>query len=186
MICFIAMMVMLIVHVQTLVMFNQREMTVQGNDSGSPAHMEIDSRQSSTSSWLKRNYLLANKQKVDLTGQTIDGTLYNNSGDTVREWGLRINIAGDCFINQAWTGDVEIHQFAGTEHEAVQIINLQNYSLENLTLQYQHDGDLLIPLQKGGLHPLSSESAEFGNAAGQRRFGHNRHDLLLYRRAGSV
>ncbi len=31
--CFIAMMVMFVVHVQILVMFNRREVTVRGNDS---------------------------------------------------------------------------------------------------------------------------------------------------------
>ena len=91
-ICLLAMIVMFIVHVQVLVMFNQREMTVQGNDSGSSARMEIDVRGSSTSSWLKRDFTLTDERKADLTGQTIDGTLYNNSGDAIREWTLRINI----------------------------------------------------------------------------------------------
>lgn len=148
-ICLVSTLVMFIVHVQVLVVFNQREQTVRGNDSSSSAYMDIDTRDSSTSSWLKRDFPLKEGETVDLTGQTIDATLYNKSGDTIREWGLRIDIVGDCFINQAWTGELEIHQFTGTDKEAVQKLNLQNYKLEDVKLQYQFDGDLLIPLQRG-------------------------------------
>ena len=59
MICFIAMLIMFIVHVQILVTFNQRKLTVQGKDSGSSAYMDIDAREGSTSSWQKRDdYLI--------------------------------------------------------------------------------------------------------------------------------
>ena len=148
-ICLIVMVVMFIVHVQILVTFNRQETNVHGNDSTSRAYMEIDPRSNSTSSWLKRDFALSADQTADLTGQTVDQTLYNNSGDTIRDWGLRINIAGDCFINQAWTGEVEIHQFVESGAEAVQRLNLQDYRLEDVTLAYRYDGDLLIPLQKG-------------------------------------
>ena len=148
-ICFIAMLIMFVVHIQILVMFNQREVTVHGNDSDSNAYMAIDSRANATSKWQKRDFSLTEDRTVDLNGQTIDGTMYNNSGDTIKEWGLRINITGDCFINQAWNGLVEIHQYVGTDREAVQKFNLQDYALEDVKLEYRHDGDLLIPLQRG-------------------------------------
>ncbi len=67
----------------------------------------------------------------------------------IRDWKLRVNITGDCFINQCWTGTVEIHQFVAGGNEAVQTLNLQDYVLEDVKLQYLYDGDLLIPLQKG-------------------------------------
>ena len=147
--CFIAMLIMFIVHVQLLVMFNRQELNVHGNSSGSKAYMEIDARANSTSKWLKRDFPLAEDRTVDLTGQTIDETLYNNSGDLIKDWGLRINIHGDCFINQTWTGDVEIHQFVQSGHEKVQRLDLQDYHLDEVTLEYRHDGDLLIPLEAG-------------------------------------
>ena len=118
-ICLIAMLIMFIAHIQILVMFNQHILTVQGNDRGSNISMEIDPRESSTSRWQKRDFPLTEDRTVDLIGETIDGSLSNNSGDTMRDWQLRINIKGDCFINQAWTGEVEIHQFVGTDREAV-------------------------------------------------------------------
>ena len=148
-ICFFLMLVMLIVHVQILVAFNRQTVNVHGNDSSSNAYMEINSRENSTSSWLKRGFRMKNNPPVDLTGQTIDQNLYNNSGDVIQEWSLRINITGDCFINQAWNGEVEIHQYTGSKQEAVQKLNLQDYVLEDVKLDYFYDGDLLIPLQEG-------------------------------------
>lgn len=140
---------MLVVHIEGMVRFNRREIQIHGNDSTGLAQMEIDARADSTSTWLKRSFVMDNGSEVDLTGQTIDGTLRNQSRDTLRDWELRINITGDCFINQAWNGEVEIHQFTGTDKEVVQRMNLQNYQLEDVTFEYRYDGDLLIPLQQG-------------------------------------
>lgn len=112
------MLVMFVFHVQILVTFNQQEMSVHGNDSSQKAYMEIDSRGNSTSRWEKRDFSLTGDKTVSLIGETIDQTLHNNSGDMIRDWSLRITIAGDCFINQCWTGEVEIHQ-AGEDGEAV-------------------------------------------------------------------
>ena len=148
-ILFVVMLVLFIVHVQILVHFNRQVVTVHGNDNSGSSYMEINDRENSTSSWLKRGFQLTEDKTVDLTGQTVDETLYNNSGDVIQNWGLQINITGDCFINQAWNGEVEIHQFTGSEDETVQRLNLQDYKLEDIQLQYQFDGDLLIPLKTG-------------------------------------
>ena len=145
---FVVMLVMFVVHVQILVNFNRQVLNVHGNDSSSKSYMEINDRDNSTSSWLKRGFRLTEGRTVNLTGQTVDETLYNNSGDVIQEWGLQININDDCFINQAWSGEVEIHQFAESGG-TVQRLNLQDYKLEDVQLQYQYDGDLLIPLKKG-------------------------------------
>ncbi len=148
-ILFFLSLMMLVIHIESLIRFNSQESVVHGNAVSEPVRMEIDARADSTSSWLKRSFVMDDGSEVDLTGQTIDGTLRNESRDTVQDWELRINILGDCFINQAWNGEVEIHQFCGTDREAVQRMNLQNYQLEDVTLYYRYDGDLLIPLQKG-------------------------------------
>jgi len=167
-ICFIAMLIMLVVHVQILVTFNRRSVSVHGNDSGNSAYMEIDPRSNSTSRWEKRDYPLTEDETVTLIGQTIDATLYNNSGNMVQEWGLRLNITGDCFINQAWNGTMEIHQYAGTGRERVQTLNLQDYALDDVILDYKYDGDLLIPLQKGDYVLYHPESSEMTLRAGEK------------------
>ena len=77
---FVIMLVMFIVHVQILVHFNRQVITVHGNDRSGSSYMEINDRENSTSSWLKRDFPLTEESTVDLIGQTIDETLYNNSG----------------------------------------------------------------------------------------------------------
>ena len=148
-ILFFLSLVLLVFHMESLLRFNGRAVHLQGNDSSRSVNMEIDARADSTSTWLKRSFLLDDGREVDLIGQTIDGTLSNQSGDTIKDWELRINITGDCYINQAWNGEVEIHQFSGTEREKVQRMNLQDYQLEDVTFENRYDGDLLIPLQQG-------------------------------------
>lgn len=146
---FILSLAMLVIHMESLVRFNRRRVDIHGNDSSGKVQMEIDARADSTSTWLKRDFEMDDGRKVDLTGQTIDGTLTNQSGDTIQDWELRINIVGDCYINQAWNGEVEVHQFTGTDREKVQRMNLQDYRLEDVAFEYRYDGDLLIPLQAG-------------------------------------
>ena len=148
-ICFIVMLVMFVIHVQILVTFNRQELNVHGNDSSQKAYMDIDARGNSTSRWEKRDFPLTEDETVSLIGETIDQILYNNSGDMIKDWSLRIAIAGDCFINQAWTGEVEIHQAAENGEDTVQQLSLQDYNLEDVKLRYRYDGELLIPLQKG-------------------------------------
>ena len=148
-ILFFLSLMMLAIHMESNVRFNRRDFQLHGCDASSPVRMEIDARKDSTSTWLKRSFRLDDTRIVDLTGQTIDGTLQNGGSDAIRDWELRINITGDCFINQAWNGEVEIHQFTGTEKEKVQRLNLQNYQLEDVIFENRYDGDLLIPLQSG-------------------------------------
>ena len=146
---FLLSLVVLVIHLESLIGFNRHIFRVHGNDSSRNVQMEINSRADSTSTWLKRDFKLDDGRVVDLTGQTIDGTLRNQSQDAIKDWELQINITGDCYINQAWNGEVEIHQFVGTENEKVQRLNLQNYQLEDVAFEKFYDGDLLIRLQKG-------------------------------------
>lgn len=140
--------VILIGHVASIISFNEKIHTVFGADDSHESYLNMDSRTDSTSSWVKRNFDLYG-QTVDLNAQTIDGTFYNRADDEISEWTMVIHIKDDCFINNAWCGTVEIHQFAGTDREKVQTLDLRNYKLEEIELEYLSDGDLLIPLQKG-------------------------------------
>ncbi len=148
-ILFILTLAMLVIHMESLIRFNRQEFRLHGNEASRGIQMDIDARADSTSSWLKRSFLMDDGKSVDLIGQTIDGTLVNESADAIQDWELRINIQGDCYINQAWNGEVEVHQFTGTDREVVQRLNLQNYQLEDVQFEYRYDGDLLIPLQQG-------------------------------------
>ena len=147
-ILFILTLAVLAVHCVVIYNANHKTVSVSGRDESADVYMDIDFRNDSTSSWLKREFDLYG-EIVDLTGATLDGTLYNNGKYDLRDWSLRIDIKGDCMINQAWTGEMEIHQYVGTDREQVQRINLQNYEIEDVSLDHLFDGDLLIPLQAG-------------------------------------
>ena len=57
-ILFFLSLVMLVIHLETLVRFNRREIHVQGNNSSDVVGMAIDARAGSTSTWLKRSFVL--------------------------------------------------------------------------------------------------------------------------------
>lgn len=104
--------------------------------------MDIHYRGSNTSSWIKRG--------LDIYGIISDVRVYNGSSSDISNWTLQINIKGPCFLNQFWNGDVEIHQNAGKANEVVQTLNLANYELDEIELEYSVDeSDLLIPLDEG-------------------------------------
>lgn len=108
----------------------------------------------------------------------MDGTLYNNTDDAIASWVATINVQGDCFINNAWTGTVEIHQHVGTDKEKTQTLDLRDYNLADVKLDYLYDGDLLIPLQKGDrivYYPFEKRRANGGSA----RRAHHGNDFLL-------
>lgn len=136
------------VHIAYTSAFNRKLHIVYGEDKTSNTYISMGGRGDSTSTWLKRDYNLYG-ETVDLTAQTIDATLHNNSADAVSKWSLIINVEGDCFINNAWCGVVELSQNYGTDKEHSQTLDLRNYRLESVRLDYLFDGDLLIPLKKG-------------------------------------
>lgn len=128
--------------------FNSQVYSVKGADSSSESWLDMEPRDDSTSFWLKRDFSWKGKV-IDLKAQTIDGVFHNTSADTVNSWTIRIEIKDDCFINNAWCGTMEIHQFAEGGKENVQTLDLRKYDLEEITLEHLYDGDLLIPLHKG-------------------------------------
>lgn len=151
-----------VAHAVSIDAFNKTEHTTIGADTSQPTYLQFSDRQDSTSKWLKRDFDLDGR-KVDLQAQTIDGTLVNNSDDMVSSWQAVINIEGDCFINNAWVGTVEIHQFVGTDSEKVQTLDLRDYNLDDVELEYRYDGDLLIPLKAGDFivyHPNAADELE--------------------------
>lgn len=128
--------------------FNKTPHTVTGADDTQETYLEFNNREDSTSTWVKRDFDL-DGQKVDLLAQTVDGKLHNDSDDVVESWVMTMNVEGDCFINNAWCGTVEIHQATGTDEEVVQTLDLRSYDLNSVEFSHLYDGDLLIPLSKG-------------------------------------
>ena len=144
---FVVIAVLLLSEVLYLNYFNKRVFCIEGADNSGPVQMSIGGREDGTSAWQKKGFNLYDEY-VDLYAQTIDGTIVNSSRYNLKKWQMRINFNDDCFINNAWCGNVEIHQDV-LNNEKVQTLDLRNYTLDNVRLDYLYDGDLLIPLHKG-------------------------------------
>ena len=78
----LAILLTLVWHVTSTVMFNNTVHTVKGADDKQPSYLAFGNREDSTSSWVKRDFDLYGK-KVDLQANTIDGVFYNHSKENI-------------------------------------------------------------------------------------------------------
>ena len=105
--------------------------------------VEISPREGSSSRWISK---MGDESYVAVI---YDVTVYNNYEGDIRDWSLRIDITEDCYLNEAWSGDIEIHQFRNSG-EHVERINLENYDIADVTSEYElADQDLAISLHSG-------------------------------------
>lgn len=93
-------------------------------------------------------------------GMTIDAEIVNHGKFTIDDWVLRVDATEDYYINNAWNGTIEIHQFRNGV-ESVQTLDLSQTAYSDLTLQAMElEGDLLIEQMEGDYfiyHPSSIE-----------------------------
>ncbi len=142
----------IIAHIAIVSKYNSTLHTSHGLADSEATYVDIHYRGGDTSSWLKRS--------IGLTGKIYDATLINNAENTVSSWTLRIDITGNCYLNQFWNGESEIHQHDSSGKELVQTLNLADYDQDSIKLDYTiNESDLLIPLKKGDYiiyHPSES------------------------------
>ncbi len=133
---------MTVIQFMIIASFNSTVRISEGRDTTRDSYMDIHFRGGNTATWIKR--------EEQIFGSTYDGTFFNNSSDIINSWKLRIDIHGNCWINQFWNGTVEVHQHAGDGSERVQLLDLADYDTDSLILDYRFsDTDLLIPLREG-------------------------------------
>ena len=141
--------------------FNYRERTLNGPMQNNECEISISPRGGSTDSWQK---------PIDSTmcqGMIYDIKLTNIGDYIISKWKLRVNVHNKCYINNAWCGELEIHQRVRGE-EKVQNIDLRRYDPSSLKIDYILDGqDLMIPLEAGDyfIYKPSSEVKEYPIAA---------------------
>lgn len=126
-----------------------REISFSEMGAASDIGVEIKKREDAGSSWSKEA-LAGTGSAFMLTGVTYDVSVINRMDIQVDDWSLRLDIPGDCYINQAWCGQTEIHQFVDGV-EIIQTVDLRAiHDFSQLELKYiEGDSDLLIPLKKG-------------------------------------
>lgn len=117
-------------------------------DSTDHFKVSIGARTGQTDSWPK--ILVEDNRQEDYKGTIYDVTIDNTGKCAISHWTLQINIEEDCYINNAWCGKFEIHQFDDKKQETIQLVDLRKYDINDLKLNYTiADPDLLISLHKG-------------------------------------
>lgn len=107
----------------------------------------IYERGGATDSWTKE--IKTGSLTESWNGKIYDAKISNLSEYLIDKWSFRININDFCYLNNAWCGLVEIHQFTNGK-EAVCKVDLRNIDTEDLKIEYKIEGsDILIPLNKG-------------------------------------
>lgn len=141
--------------------FNYRERVLNGPMQNNECKVSVEPRGGSTDSWQK---------PIDSTmwcGTIYEAKITNIGEYIISKWKLRINVHEKCYINNAWCGELEIHQQVHGQ-EKVQNIDLRRYDLNKLEIDYILDGqDLMIPLEAGDyfIYKPSSEVKEYPIAA---------------------
>lgn len=114
----------------------------------------IAPRGGSTDTWIKRIYeedSHGELQEVQYAGIIYDIMVINQAQARVVDWKLQIEVPDDCFLNNAWCGELEIHQNVG-EDETFQALDLRKCIEKKVDIQLNHkiEGtDLMIPVSGG-------------------------------------
>jgi len=82
-------------------------------------------------------------------GETLSCKLDNKSKNNITNWTLRINITQDCYLNDFWCGDFEIHQFRDGK-EIVERINNNKLDIASLKVENNnYFNNLMVHLVPG-------------------------------------
>lgn len=142
---FVLLLISFVFHVIKINKFNALERYDTPDTVSMDVTADIHPRGLLTDSWEKNDAF----DGVVINGKIYESTITNNSKSLLVDWKLRVNIKDSCYINNCWNGTVEIHQFSNGE-EKVQEVDLRNYNIDDITLDYYLAGqDLLIPLNSG-------------------------------------
>lgn len=110
----------------------------------------IKPRGGSTDSWIKRVDAGA-EGEIQYAGIIYDVMLVNRTEYEIRDWTLEIQVPQDSYLNNAWCGQLEIHQNI-TGDENVQALDLRKYIEQETEIVLEHEivgGDLMIPVYGG-------------------------------------
>ncbi|MCR4991565.1 MAG: HD-GYP domain-containing protein [Lachnospiraceae bacterium] len=152
--------VLFIIHVINISNENGEWNTVTPGSSVTQALLDIHPRGGSSGSWPKAK--ADTGFDSDMFGTIFDLTVTNNSHYYIEDWNLRINLKEDCYINNGWNGEFEIHQIDDEGSDVSQTLSFADVKADDLKLKfYQANQDLLIPLKRGDYimyYPTSDET----------------------------
>lgn len=124
--------------------FNESDKIVLPGDTDAPVVMSIEPRGLKSDTWTSQM-----SDRSTLFGEIYNAVIENRSGLEMDNWHFRLNIHNDCYLNNSWCGDYEIHQLR-PEGELVQYIDLQDYVESEVILEHVMLGtEILVTLHEG-------------------------------------
>ena len=108
--------------------------------------VEIKPRGGSTDAWIKNVH--ENGRIVQYAGIIYDIQVTNMTELEIRDWKVRVNVPRQCYINNAWCGQIEFHQNLAVE-EKVQTLDLRKCYEDKVVFEVDAqylESDLMIPM----------------------------------------
>lgn len=124
------------------------------DNSAKDCAVTVKPRGGSTDSWIKRVPGENADDAVEETqyaGIIYDMMVVNQTEFVVRDWTLEVLIPQDSYLNNAWCGQLEIHQNV-TGDARVQALDLRKCIEQEVDITLEHEvviGDLMIPVYAG-------------------------------------
>lgn len=141
--------------------FNNMERELYYSDAGAEEEninkqcaVTIKPRGGSTDTWIKRvekKNKNGTTQELQYAGCIYDIMIVNQTDVMVTDWMLKVLVSQDGFLNNAWCGTLEIHQYNDTG-ELVQTLDLRKCIEQKEEILLEHEiagGDLMIPVKQG-------------------------------------
>ena len=113
--------------------------------------VSIKPRGGSTDTWIKRIQETDENgvsQEVQYAGIIYDIMVTNRTELTIKDWRLEIPVPKECYLNNAWCGELEIHQNVA-QGETVQALDLRKCIEKEIPIILEHSiegTDLMIPV----------------------------------------
>ena len=145
---FAALLVVLLAYFVYVYSYNRTQRNLISPLGGDVCTLDIHPRGGETDSWIKK-VENEGEPEISYTGMIYEGKITNYSSSDIAEWKLKLDINMECYLNNAWCGRLEIHQFRDKK-ESVQTLDLRNCGDEKITLDYKTEGpDLMIHMLPG-------------------------------------
>ena len=144
-ISFVIIIISFVFHIIQTNKFNQQDRFETQDTVSMDVTADIHPRGMLTDSWEKNDAF----EDTVINGKIYEATITNNSKCLLTDWKLKVNVKESCWLNNAWNGTMEVHQFVDGE-EKIQTLDLRDYDSNDITIDYMLAGqDLLIPLNSG-------------------------------------
>lgn len=194
---FMVLVLCMLVLCMCVVSFNHKERTLyysaanaEEDNANKHCAVTIKPRGGSTDTWIKRIARVkedSTQHEVQYAGIIYDIMVVNQTELRITDWTLKIPVPQYSFLNNAWCGTLEIHQYQGHD-ELVQTLDLRKCIEEEVEIILEHEvagTDLMIPVNQGDYfiyHPSVRDKEDVIEASDleSEEYQNKRVDFIAY------